>query len=56
MEAMVAQAEALGYSYYAVTDHAPALFMQRMTAERALAQRAALGALHRQRRARRAAP
>jgi DNA polymerase (family 10) len=45
MEAMVARAEALGYSYYAVTDHAPELFMQRMTAERALEQRAALARL-----------
>ena len=32
-------AAARGYSYYAVTDHAPNLFMQRMTIEKMLAQR-----------------
>jgi DNA polymerase (family X) len=39
LEAMVAAAAARGYSYYAVTDHAPNLFMQRMTIEKMLAQR-----------------
>jgi DNA polymerase (family 10) len=37
---MVAAAAARGYAYYAVTDHAPNLFMQRMTDEKMLAQRA----------------
>ena len=37
---MVAAAAARGYSYYAITDHAPNLFMQRMTDEKMLAQRA----------------
>jgi DNA polymerase (family X) len=36
---MVAAAQALGYEYYAVTDHAPNLIMQRMTDEKMLAQR-----------------
>jgi DNA polymerase (family 10) len=36
---MVATARARGYEYYAVTDHAPNLFMQRMTDEKMLAQR-----------------
>jgi DNA polymerase (family X) len=36
---MVAKAQARGYAYYAVTDHAPNLFMQRMTDEKMLAQR-----------------
>jgi DNA polymerase (family 10) len=36
---MVAAARARGYAYYAVTDHAPNLFMQRMTDEKMLAQR-----------------
>src|SRR5215472_16188121 len=39
LEAMVAGAAARGYSYYAVTDHAPNLFMLRMTIEKMLAQR-----------------
>lgn len=39
IEEMVAAAAARGYSYYAVTDHAPDLAMQRMTKEKALAQR-----------------
>ena len=42
---MVAAAEARGYAYYAVTDHAPNLFMQRMTDEKVLAQRAEIAAL-----------
>lgn len=36
---MVARAAELGYSYFAVTDHAPDLVMQRMTLEKARAQR-----------------
>jgi len=36
---MVTAAAGLGYEYYAVTDHAPNLFMQRMTTEKMLAQR-----------------
>ncbi|GLW10877.1 DNA polymerase/3'-5' exonuclease PolX [Microtetraspora sp. NBRC 13810] len=39
LEEMVAAAAALGYSYYAITDHAPDLVMQRMTLEKALDQR-----------------
>ncbi|MGH8880793.1 MAG: PHP domain-containing protein, partial [Stackebrandtia sp.] len=42
---MVAAAADLGYSYYAVTDHAPDLAMQRMTLNKALAQRDELRAL-----------
>src|SRR5580704_724811 len=42
---MVAAAAARGYSYYAVTDHAPNLFMQRMTDEKMLAQRTEVGRL-----------
>ncbi len=36
---MVAEAQSRGYAYYAITDHAPNLFMQRMTDEKMLAQR-----------------
>jgi DNA polymerase (family 10) len=36
---MVTTARARGYAYYAITDHAPNLFMQRMTEEKMLAQR-----------------
>jgi DNA polymerase (family 10) len=39
---MIHAAERHGYSYYAVTDHAPNLVMQRMTDEKMLAQRAEL--------------
>ncbi|MFB7176783.1 DNA polymerase/3'-5' exonuclease PolX [Streptomyces sp. NPDC056257] len=39
LEDMVAAAAARGYAYYAVTDHAPNLSMQRMTSEKILAQR-----------------
>jgi DNA polymerase (family 10) len=39
LEQMVAAAKARGYRYFAVTDHAPLLYMQRMTADKALAQR-----------------
>ncbi len=45
LEGMVAAGEARGYEYYAVTDHAPNLVMQRMTDEKMLAQRAELRAL-----------
>jgi hypothetical protein len=38
------RAEARGYEYYAVTNHAPNLAMQRMTDEKTLAQRAELRA------------
>ena len=39
LEDMVAAARARGYEYFAVTDHAPNLFMQRMTIEKMLEQR-----------------
>lgn len=39
LEDMIAAAAARGYAYYAVTDHAPNLYMQRMTSEKILAQR-----------------
>ncbi|GLV86949.1 DNA polymerase/3'-5' exonuclease PolX [Streptomyces lavendulae subsp. lavendulae] len=39
LEDMTAAAAARGYAYYAVTDHAPNLYMQRMTGEKILAQR-----------------
>ncbi|GAA2265052.1 DNA polymerase/3'-5' exonuclease PolX [Kitasatospora cystarginea] len=39
LEEMLAAAAERGYSYYAVTDHAPNLYMQRMTDEKMLAQR-----------------
>ena len=39
LEEMLETAAALGYAYYAVTDHAPNLSMQRMTDEKMLAQR-----------------
>ncbi len=39
LEQMLAAASELRYAYYAVTDHAPNLFMQRMTDEKMLAQR-----------------
>jgi histidinol phosphatase-like PHP family hydrolase/predicted flap endonuclease-1-like 5' DNA nuclease len=42
---MLAAAEQRGYAYYAVTDHAPNLVMQRMTDEKMLAQRDQLRAL-----------
>ena len=42
---MVAAARARGYAYYAVTDHAPQLYMQRMTTEKMLAQRQQLRGL-----------
>jgi DNA polymerase (family 10) len=45
LEQMLATAAELKYAYYAVTDHAPNLFMQRMTDEKMLAQRDQLRAL-----------
>lgn len=42
---MVSAAQARGYEYLAITDHAPLLYMQRMTAEKALEQRSALSVL-----------
>lgn len=45
VEDMAAAARARGYRYLGVTDHAPLLSMQRMTAEKALAQRAEVRAL-----------
>ncbi len=45
LEEMIAAAEKKGYDYYAVTDHAPNLVMQRMTDEKMLAQRARLAAI-----------
>jgi DNA polymerase (family 10) len=39
LEQMLEAASGLRYAYYAVTDHAPNLFMQRMTDEKMLAQR-----------------
>ncbi|MFK0143045.1 DNA polymerase/3'-5' exonuclease PolX [Streptomyces murinus] len=53
LDAMVEAAAKRGYAYYAVTDHAPDLSMQRMTDEKVLAQRERLreldGAHHRMR-------
>jgi len=45
LEDMIKAAEARGYAYYAVTDHAPNLVMQRMTDEKMLAQRERLAAI-----------
>ncbi|WP_431900484.1 DNA polymerase/3'-5' exonuclease PolX [Nonomuraea sp. bgisy101] len=42
LEDMVAAGHALGYAYYAVTDHAPDLAMQRMTLDKAIEQRGVL--------------
>jgi DNA polymerase (family 10) len=42
---MVAAAARRGYQYYAITDHAPNLIMQRMTDEKMLAQREQVRAL-----------
>ena len=39
LEQMVTAARARGYAYFAVTDHAPNLFMQRMTIDKMLEQR-----------------
>ncbi|HET7236488.1 MAG TPA: DNA polymerase/3'-5' exonuclease PolX [Actinomycetota bacterium] len=45
LEQMLEAAAGLGYAYYAVTDHAPNLAMQRMTDAKMLAQREQLRAL-----------
>jgi DNA polymerase (family 10) len=45
LETMLAAAVAHRYAYYAVTDHAPNLYMQRMTDAKILAQREQLRAL-----------
>jgi DNA polymerase (family X) len=45
LETMVTAARRRGYAYYAVTDHAPDLVMQRMTDEKMLAQREQVRAL-----------
>lgn len=45
LETMVSAARRRGYEYYAVTDHAPDLIMQRMTDEKILAQRGQVRAL-----------
>jgi DNA polymerase (family 10) len=45
LEQMLDVASEIGYAYYAVTDHAPNLFMQRMTDQKMLAQREQLRAL-----------
>ena len=45
LEDMVAAAARRGYEYYAITDHAPDLVMQRMTDEKMLAQRDRVRAL-----------
>ena len=45
LEQMIATARERKYAYYAVTDHAPNLYMQRMTDEKILKQRRQLAAL-----------
>ena len=45
LTAMLEAGQAKGYAYYAVTDHAPNLVMQRMTDEKILAQREEVRAL-----------
>jgi DNA polymerase (family 10) len=45
LEDMIAAAARRGYEYYAITDHAPNLIMQRMTDEKMLAQRDRVRAL-----------
>ena len=45
LEEMVAAAAERGYAYYAITDHAPDLYMQQMTDEKILAQREQVRAL-----------
>jgi DNA polymerase (family X) len=47
LEEMVEAAAARGYAYYAITDHAPNLYMQRMSDEKMLAQRAQVRELDR---------
>ncbi|QKG19535.1 DNA polymerase/3'-5' exonuclease PolX [Actinomadura verrucosospora] len=48
LEDMVAAAAGRGLEYYAITDHAPNLFMQRMTDEKMLAQREQVRELQKQ--------
>jgi DNA polymerase (family X) len=48
LEEMLATARELKYAYYAVTDHAPNLWMQRMTDEKMLAQRKRVRELEKQ--------
>lgn len=48
LEDMVAAGALRGYAYYAVTDHAPDLVMQRMTLDKALMQREKLAALQKE--------
>ncbi|MER6996810.1 DNA polymerase/3'-5' exonuclease PolX [Streptomyces sp. NPDC000410] len=50
LEDMIAAAAGRGYAYYAVTDHAPDLAMQRMTKEKMLAQRERVRELDREHR------
>jgi DNA polymerase (family 10) len=45
LEQMLDAAAERGYTYYAVTDHAPNLYMQRMTDEKMLAQRREIRAI-----------
>jgi DNA polymerase (family X) len=45
LEQMIAAARERKYAYYAVTDHAPNLYMQEMTDEKMLAQREQVGRL-----------
>jgi len=52
LQEMVRAAEAKGYAYYAITDHAPLLTMQRMTPEKVLEQRVAVRALEQRSRLR----
>ena len=47
LEDMVDAARRHRYRYFAITDHAPLLHMQRMTAEKALEQRRILRGLER---------
>jgi DNA polymerase (family 10) len=48
LEDMVAAAHARGLEYYAITDHAPNLVMQRMTDEKMLAQREQVAGLQKE--------
>ena len=48
LEQMIATAREKKYAYYAVTDHAPMLYMQRMTDEKMLAQRDRVRALEKE--------
>jgi len=50
LEDMIRAAAARGYAYYAITDHAPNLVMQRMSDEKMVAQREQVRALDRKHR------